>query len=84
MRLTTPGFGLIALGILLLGAQLVLYAGYKNVHPSPSQASHIEPAHRTTFIPGIFGAGLIIVGLVLRPRSAREADDPRDGQSVPH
>ena len=83
MRLSTPAFGLIALGILLLGAQLILYAGYKNVHPRATQESHIEPAHRTTYVPGVFGAGLIIAGLVLRPRKPREADDPTDGRAVP-
>jgi hypothetical protein len=29
MRIKTPGLGLIALGILLLGAQLVLFLGLK-------------------------------------------------------
>jgi hypothetical protein len=33
MKLKTSGLGLIALGILLLGAQLVLYLGFKNVYP---------------------------------------------------
>jgi hypothetical protein len=83
MRIKTPGLGLIALGILLLGAQLVLFLGLKNVHPPNNGESHIEPVHRTIPLPGIFGNVLLISGLALSARGRREADDPRDGRSVP-
>jgi len=59
MTLKTSGLGLIVLGILLLGAQLVLYLGFKNVHPPPGTGEqHIEPppSARTTPLPGVFGA----------------------------
>lgn len=83
MRIKTPGLGLIALGILLLGAQLVLFLGLKNIHPANNGESHVEPVHRTIPLPGIFGCVLLISGLALSARSRREADDPRDGRSVP-
>ena len=40
MKLKTSGLGLIALGILLFGAQLVLYLGFKNVYPRRAPANN--------------------------------------------
>jgi hypothetical protein len=78
--------GLIALGILLLGAQLVLYLGTKNVYPPPGIGErHIEPPPqvRTTPLPGVFGAVSLIAGIVLILKRSDEPDDARDGVSVP-
>ena len=86
MRLKTAGLGLIALGILLLGAQLVLYLGAKNVYPPPdSGEAHIAPPlqARLNPLPGILGAVTLIAGLALSAKNPREADDPRDGRTVP-
>lgn len=84
MRLTTTALGLITLGILLLGAQLVLYLGYKNIHPASGQEHHIQPARRVTFLPGVFGIALVVAGVALRPHNPRAADDPQDGRTIPH
>src|SRR3979411_2584988 len=68
MKLKTSGMGLIALGILLLGAQLVLYLGFKNIYPPPgSGETHIEPPPqvRLTPLPGVFGALSLIAGIAL-------------------
>jgi hypothetical protein len=83
MSIKTPGLGLIALGILLLGAQLVLYLGYKNIDPGTQGESHIEPVNRTSPLPGIFGMILLVSGVALSGKGRREVDDPRDGTSVP-
>jgi len=86
MTLKTSGLGLIALGILLLGAQLVLYLGFKNVYPPPGTGEqHIEPppSVRTTPLPGVFGAISIIAGIALVAKRPEEADDPRDGLTIP-
>ena len=58
VHIKTQGLGLIALGILLLGAQLVLFLGLRNVHPSSRGESHIEPLQRITPLRGIFGGVL--------------------------
>jgi hypothetical protein len=86
MRLKTAGLGLITLGILLLGAQLVLYLGAKNVYPPPDSGEvHIAPPVQTHLnpLPGILGAVTLIAGLTLFAKNPHEADDPRDGRSVP-
>jgi hypothetical protein len=84
MTIKTSGLGLLALGILLLGAQLVLYLGVKNVVPPPNSGEiHIVPKARTTPLPGIFGALCLISGLALVAKRPEEADDPSDGLSVP-
>jgi hypothetical protein len=83
MNIKTPGLGLIVLGILLLGAQLVLYLGFKNVHPGTQGESHVAPVSRTSPLPGIFGMILLVSGVALSGKSRREVDDPRDGTSVP-
>jgi hypothetical protein len=84
MKIKTSGLGLIVLAILLLGAQLVLYLGAKNVVPPPdSGESHIVPKARVTPLPGIFGALCLISGLVLVARRPEEADDPTDGLTIP-
>jgi hypothetical protein len=84
MKIRTSGLGLIALGILLLGAQLVLYLGVKNVVPPPNSGEiHIVPKARTTPLPGIFGALCLISGLALVARRSEEADDPTDGLTIP-
>jgi hypothetical protein len=86
MTLKTSGLGLIALGILLLGAQLVLYLGFKNVYPPPGTGEqHIEPPPqvRTTPLPGVFGAISLIAGIALVAKRPEEAYDPRDGLTVP-
>jgi hypothetical protein len=84
MTIKTSGLGLIALGILLLGAQLVLYLGVKNAYPPPTNGeSHIEPPRRPTPLPGVFGGISLIAGLALVAKRPEEADDPRDGRSIP-
>ena len=84
MKIRTSGLGVIALGILLLGAQLVLYLGVKNVVPPPNSGEiHIVPKARTTPLPGIFGALCLISGLALVARRPEEADDPTDGLTIP-
>jgi hypothetical protein len=86
MKLKTSGLGLIALGILLLGAQLVLYLGFKNVYPPPGTGEqHIQPppSARTTPLPGVFGAISLIAGIALVAKRPEEADDPQDGLAVP-
>ena len=84
MTIKTSGLGLIALGILLLGAQLVLYLGVKNSHPEPQKGeTHIQPPHRATPLPAILGSISLISGLALVAKRPEEADDPRDGLSVP-
>jgi hypothetical protein len=92
MKLKTSGLGLIALGILLLGAQLVLYSGFKNIYPPPgSGETHIEPPPqaRLTPLPGVFGALSLIAGIALVAKRKAEvddddkADDPSDGLSIP-
>jgi hypothetical protein len=84
MKIKTSGLGLIVLGILLLGAQLVLYLGAKNVVPPPrSDEIHVVPKARTTPLPGIFGALCLISGLALVARRPEEADDPTDGLTIP-
>jgi hypothetical protein len=84
MKLKTSGLGLITLGILLLGAQLVLYLGVKNVYPPPNSGEiHIVPKARTTPLPGVFGAISLIAGMALVAKRPEEADDPADGLSVP-
>jgi hypothetical protein len=86
MRLRTTGLGLITLGVLLLGAQLVLYLGAKNVHPPPDSGEmHIAPPPevRTTPLPGIFGMMSLVIGFALAVRKPEEADDPRDGLTIP-
>src|SRR5258708_36345196 len=77
MTLKTSGLGLIVLGILLLGAQLVLYLGFKNVHPPPGTGEqHIEPppSARTTPLPGVFGAISLIAGIALVAKRPEDAD----------
>jgi hypothetical protein len=76
MSLKTPGLGLIVLGTLLLGAQLVLYLGYGSVSQPNNAETHIEPVRRTTSLPGIFGATSLVAGLALSARDRREADAP--------
>ena len=84
MRVKTSGLGLIALGILLLGAQLVLYLGARNPHPPPESGEiHIVPKAKTIPVPGIFGALCLIGGMAMVARRPEEADDPRDGLAVP-
>ncbi len=84
MKIKTSGLGLITLGILLLGAQLVLYLGVKNVVPPPNSGEvHIVPKARTTPLPGVFGALSLIGGLALVARKPEEADDPTDGLTIP-
>ena len=86
MTLKTSGLGLIVLGILLLGAQLVLYLGFKSVHPPPGTGEqHIEPppSARTTPLPGVFGAISLIAGIALVAKRPEDAEDPRDGLTVP-
>lgn len=86
MHLKTTALGLITLGILLLGAQLVLYLGYKNVYPPPGSGEiHVAPPPpaRTTPLPGIFGGIALIAGVALSVRNPHEADDPNDGRTVP-
>jgi hypothetical protein len=83
MSIKTPGLGLIALGILLLGAQLVLYLGYENIHTDTQGESHIVPVNRTSPLPGIFGMILLVSGVALSGKGRREMNDPRDGASVP-
>src|SRR3982074_3172422 len=92
MKLKTSGLGLIALGILLLGAQLALYLGFKNIYPPPgSGETHIEPPPqaRLTPLPGVFGALSLIAGIALVAKRQAEvdeddkADDPSDGLSIP-
>ena len=85
MTLKTSGLGLIVLGILLLGAQLVLYLGFKNVHPPPGAGEqHIEPppSARTIPLPGVFGAISLIAGIALVAKRPEDAEDPRDGLTV--
>jgi hypothetical protein len=84
MKIKTSGLGLIALGIFLLGAQLVLFLGTKN--PSPNTANgenHIQPPHRAMPVPGVLGGIALIAGLTLVAKRPEEADDPRDGLSIP-
>ena len=86
MKFKTSGFGLIILGILLLGAQLVLYLGVRNLDPaSRTGEQHIEPPTtvRTTPLAGVFGAISLIAGIALATRRPRETDDPRDGLTLP-
>lgn len=84
MKIKTSGLGLIVLGILLLGAQLVLYLGAKDVVPPPDSSEiHLVPKARTTLLPAIFGALCLIGGLALVARKPEEADDPTDGLSIP-
>jgi hypothetical protein len=84
MTIKTSGLGLITLGILLLGAQLVLYLGVKNTYPPPTQGeTHIGPPHRVSPLPGVLGGIALIAGLALVAKRPEEADDPRDGLSVP-
>ena len=86
MRLRTTGLGLITLGVLLLGAQLVLYLGAKNEHPPPDSGEmHIAPPPevRTTPLPGIFGMMSLVIGFALAARNPEEADDPTDGLTIP-
>jgi hypothetical protein len=86
MSLKTAGLGLIALGILLLGAQLVLFLGAKNIVPPPRSGEiHIAPPPqaRTNPLPGILGAMSLIAGLALAGRKPEEADDPIDGLTIP-
>jgi hypothetical protein len=84
MKIKTSGLGLITLGILLLGAQLVLYLGAKNVVPPPNSGeTHIAPKTRITPLPGIFGALSLVSGLALVARRPEEADDPADGLTIP-
>jgi hypothetical protein len=84
MKIKTSGLGLIVLGILLLGAQLVLYLGAKNVVPPPDSGEiHLVPKARTTLLPAIVGALCLIGGLALVARKPEEADDPTDGLSIP-
>jgi hypothetical protein len=86
MTLKTSGLGLIVLGILLLGAQLVLYLGFKNVYPPPGTGEqHIgpPPSARTTPLPGVFGAISIIAGIAFVAKRPEQADDPRDGLTIP-
>src|SRR3981081_3388926 len=91
MKLKTSGLGLVALGILLLGAQLVLYLGFKNIYPPPgSGETHIEPPPqvRLTPLPGVFGALSLTAGIALVAKRHAEVDDdkadnPSDGLSIP-
>jgi hypothetical protein len=84
MKIKTSGLGLITLGILLLGAQLVLYLGAKNVVPPPNSGeTHIAPKTRITPLPGIFGTLCLVSGLALVARRPEEADDPADGLTIP-
>jgi hypothetical protein len=83
MKIKRSGLGLITLGILLLGAQLVLYLGAKNVPPPNSGEIHIVPKARITPLPGIFGGLSLIGGLSLVARKPEEADDPTDGLTIP-
>jgi hypothetical protein len=86
MRVKTAGLGLVALGILLLGAQLVLYLGAKNIGPPPERSEiHIVPPRQafTNPLPGILGAMSLIAGLALAARKPEEADDPTDGLTIP-
>ena len=86
MRLRTTGLGLITLGILLLGAQLVLYLGAQNIVPPPGSGEiHIAPPPqvRTNPLAGILGGVTLIAGLALSAKNPREAEDPDDGRSVP-
>jgi hypothetical protein len=86
MRFKTAGLGLITIGILLLGAQLVLYLGAKNVVPQPgSGAVHTgsPPEARINPLPAIFGGVSLIAGFALAARKPEEADDPTDGLTIP-
>jgi len=84
MTVKTSGLGLIVLGILLLGAQLVLYLGVKNSVPPPaSDENQIQVPHRAAPLPGVLGGIALIAGLALVVKRREEADDPRDGLSIP-
>lgn len=85
MSIKTPGLGLIVLGILLLGAQLILYLGYRNTDPRYRGEEHMQPGVMSgaSLLPGVFGVVFLASGLALSARTHREADDPRDGRSIP-
>jgi hypothetical protein len=84
VKVKTSGLGLIVLGILLLGAQLVLYLGVKYAYlPPPSDEAHAQPPHRATPLPAVLGGLSLIAGLTLIAKRSEEANDPRDGLSIP-
>jgi hypothetical protein len=79
MKIKTSGLGLITLGILLLGAQLVLYLGAKNVVPPPNSGeTHIAPKTRITPLPGIFGT--LCIGYSLEMQSWCEKHCAKSGE----
>ena len=85
MKLTTPSLGLIVLGILLLGAQLVLYLGVKTTATPPNSGEvHMVPKERMTPLPGILGIIFLVAGFAVSAKTRDQADDPRDGRSVPN
>ena len=58
------GLGLLALGILFFGGQLVLYIGHKITPPSPPHPHTAFMLRRDESLLGIFGAALLVGGVV--------------------
>jgi hypothetical protein len=86
----SSGLGLIVLGILLLGAQLVLSLGAKTTKrmanesrpvPTSPAESHPAPVDGTTVIPGVFGLIALVSGIVVAATSG--GSQSGDGCSVP-
>jgi hypothetical protein len=74
------GLALIVLGILLCGLQGVQYIT-PQTDRVPDQQSTTRPQHKTSSLPGIIGAGSLIVGIVLL-MTARHKDEPEPKHAV--
>lgn len=75
------GLALIILGILLCGLQGVQYIAPQRVPVAPDQQSTTRPQHKTSSLPGIIGAGSIVIGIVL-VLTARRKDEPEPRHAV--
>jgi hypothetical protein len=74
------GLGLIVLGILLCGLQLVRYVAPQTAPARPDQ-SMTRPEHKTSSLPGVIGAASLIVGIVMFA-TARRKDEPDPKHAV--
>jgi hypothetical protein len=74
MHFRSWGLGLIALGVLLLGAQLILSMGPKTARDVTTE-THPAPQVRRTVLPGVFGAIALAAGMFSRTRHGNDAPD---------